>query len=121
MRANGHPEREKKCNVLSRHVSYPAGRGGDALHGRFETGIRQRPTSSMLRPLAVRSAVYAQEGSLLAVLHAGEDRALAKRDQVPEVLRHVMVDVEYEFGLLRVGASAADGRPPKKSWNASPM
>jgi len=47
-----------------------------------------------LRPLAQRSVVYARDGSLLAVLHAEEDRDPAKLSEVPQSFINAVVDTE---------------------------
>jgi penicillin-binding protein 1A len=47
-----------------------------------------------LGPLAQRSIVYAADGTVLAVLHAEENRQPVPLAQVPTVLRQAVVDVE---------------------------
>lgn len=52
------------------------------------------PVADMLRAVALRSVVYARDGSVLANLHAEEDRTPARLEELPDVLLHAVVDVE---------------------------
>lgn len=52
------------------------------------------PASALVRSLALRSTVYARDGSVLATLHAEEDRAVIRLEEVPEVLIHAVVVAE---------------------------
>src|SRR5947208_3495508 len=55
-----------------------------------------------LRPLSERSVVYARDGSVLAVLHAEENRVPVKLDDVPPDVVKAVIDIEddrfYEHG-----------------------
>ena len=55
-----------------------------------------------LRPLSERSVVYARDGSVLAVLHAEENRVPIKLDDVPPEVVKAVLDIEddrfYEHG-----------------------
>jgi penicillin-binding protein 1A len=55
-----------------------------------------------LRPLSERSVVYARDGSVLAVLHAEENRVPIKLDDVPPQVVKAVIDIEddrfYEHG-----------------------
>ena len=55
-----------------------------------------------LRPLSERSVVYARDGSVLAVLHAEENRVPIKLDDVPPQAVKAVIDIEddrfYEHG-----------------------
>ena len=56
------------------------------------------------QPLAKRSVVYARDGSVLAVLHAEQDRVQFRLDQVPPHVVRAVLDAEderfYEHGAL---------------------
>lgn len=58
--------------------------------------------ATKFKPLATRSIVYARDGSILAALHADENRELATLDQVPAVVVHAVIDAEdrrfYQHG-----------------------
>src|SRR3954454_4380453 len=58
--------------------------------------------SKSLRPLSERSVVYAKDGSVLAVLHAEENRVPVKLSDVPEHVKTAVLDIEddrfYEHG-----------------------
>src|SRR5438477_8364741 len=66
---------------------FTAGAGGKAVN---------------LRPLSERSVVYARDGSVLAVLHAEENRLPVKLDDVPPQVVKAVIDIEddrfYEHG-----------------------
>ncbi|MBK9181146.1 MAG: transglycosylase domain-containing protein [Acidimicrobiales bacterium] len=61
-----------------------------------------RPEDINLDPLAQRSLVYAADGTLLASLHAEENRSDVRLDQVPQVVIDTVLAVEdedfYEHG-----------------------
>lgn len=100
------PRRLVLVLVMAATLSLAVGTG--VLQGELEPGIEVRglrPVSSSLRPLAVRSAVYAGDGSLLAVLHAGEDRATVRLADVSPVLRHAIVDFEDAAFWVHKGVS----------------
>src|SRR5438270_5728618 len=70
---------------------FTAGAGGKAVN---------------LRPLSERSVVYAKDGSVLAVLHAEENRVPVKLSDVPEHVTKAVLDIEdnrfYEHGGVDV-------------------
>src|SRR5687768_15377162 len=59
-----------------------------------------------LRPLSERSVVYARDGSVLAVLHAEENRVPVKLAEVPKHVIEAVLDIEddrfYEHGGVDV-------------------
>jgi penicillin-binding protein 1A len=59
-----------------------------------------------LRPLSERSVVYARDGSVLAVLHAEENRVPVKLAEVPKHVITAVLDIEddrfYEHGGVDV-------------------
>ncbi len=75
----------------------------------FSRVIRHAATAGAVhrisfQPLAKRSVVYARDGSVLAVLHAGQDRVQFNLDQVPPHVVRAVLDAEderfYEHGAL---------------------
>src|SRR4051794_33206332 len=62
--------------------------------------------SKSLRPLSERSVVYAKDGSVLAVLHAEENRVPVKLSDVPGHVTKAVLDIEdnrfYEHGGVDV-------------------
>src|SRR2546423_9114043 len=60
---------------------FTAGAGGKAIN---------------LRPLSERSVVYARDGSVLAVLHAEENRVPVKLSDVPPRVVKAVLDIEYD-------------------------
>lgn len=96
--------REQRRRALRRLIGLAAG-GGAALAVFalvFVPAIRPltsaaalgAPVTSRFKPLATRSVVYDRKGNVLALLHADEDRELARLDQMPASLVHAVVDAE---------------------------
>jgi penicillin-binding protein 1A len=82
--------------ILVAGIALAAGLGLLAPNLRALAAAGSTPSSlvSDLRPLAARSVVYARDGSVLAVLHAEEDRDPAVLAEMPEPLVHAIVDTE---------------------------
>jgi 1A family penicillin-binding protein len=68
----------------------------------FTAGAGGKDTALNLRPLSERSVVYARDGSVLAVLHAEENRVPVKLSEVPNDVVKAVLDIEdnrfYEHG-----------------------
>src|SRR5213082_2244435 len=78
------------------------------LRGFFTAGTAGKSDKINLQPLATRSVVYARDGSVLATLHAEENRVPVSLDQVPPHVVQAVLDAEddrfWEHGPLDLRA-----------------
>ena len=72
----------------------------------FTAGTTKGAEGVNLQPLATRSVVYARDGSVLATLHAEENRLPVPLEQVPEHVVRAVLDAEderfFEHGAIDV-------------------
>ena len=73
-----------------------------------EPGWKSADTSVDLQPLATRSVVYARDGSVLALLHAEENRSPVPLDRMPGHVVQAVLDAEddrfFEHGAIDLRA-----------------